>query len=141
MDQTFTGPVGQVAGRDIINNGPVPYSALSTDRLNSERQHFRALLWAARRRLLLNVPNAVFALVMLALAVYALQMIGLVLDGQFGRTATELPPWLFFGGIMLGVGAPLYFVVKTRQREGAIIFNCKAHLQAIDIALNERGER
>lgn len=140
MDQTFTGPVGQVAGGDIHNHGEVPYEAWPTDALQKRRQEHRSLIWAARRRLFFNMPLTILILSVLGLTVYQLQMLGLAFDGNLGRIASEPPAWLFFVAIA-GVSIPILLVFRIRQREGAIILDSKKHLLGIDIALNKRGLR
>lgn len=140
MDQTFNGQVGQVAGRDIHNHGEVPYDAWPTDALQKRRQEHRSLIWAARRRMILNIPLAVLVLATLGLTAYMLQMLGLAFDGNLGHIASEPPAWLFFVAIA-GVSIPILLVFRIRQREGAIILDSKKHLLGIDIALNKRGLR
>lgn len=140
MNQTFTAPVNQVAAGDINNFGPVTWEQFPTEKLHLYRKHYRSLLWAARRRLLFNLPNLLFAIATLGGASYVYYLLTQLGAGQLINTVNQIPAWAFFGYPIFCIGLPMYFVLKTRRREAAIIQNCRDHFQAIDIALNARGE-
>lgn len=139
-DQVFNGSVGQVAGRDIHNYDRGGYGDMDADQLTQQRKHFKVLLRQAQARVIFNIPNACFLLGMLGLIYLAFGMMGTLLSGNFGSADTQPAAWLFFGGIFAVVGVPLYFVIKTKKREGAIISDCRYQLQLIDIELNRRGK-
>lgn len=138
MDQTFNGPVGQVAGGSINNYGPVTWDQLPTEELHRQRRHYRSLLWRARRRLFLNVPNLVLAITLLGAAAYALYLLTQLGAGHLGSTANQVPPWMIFGYAIFGLGLPMHFSLRARNKEGAIIYDCHAHLLGIEVELNRR---
>lgn len=138
MDQTFNGQVGQVAGGDINNFGPVTYDQLPTEELLRQRKHFRSLIWAARKRLIFNLPNLFVALGFLVAIAYLLNELGLISVGQLSTYTRQLPFWAFLGFAAIGIWLPMFFHLKTRQREGTIIRDCQAHMRGIDITLNYR---
>jgi hypothetical protein len=141
MGQQFNGPVDQVAGGNINNYGGATWGQRSTEDLNYCRKRYRSLLWAARRRLIFNLPNLVLAITVPGLAAYALFMLTQMgLSGR-GSNDDQLPPWAMFGFILLGLGLPLHLSLRIRGREGAIIFDCNVNLRAIDIVLNQRKKR
>lgn len=137
-DQTFNGPVGQVAGGDINNYRRATWNDQPTDVLLQERRHYKRLLWTSRRRLLFNLPNLVLVVTLFGAAAYALYLFSQMGAGQLGSTGGQVPPWVIFGYAILGIGLPMHFSLRARKREGAIIYDCQAHLLAIEVALNRR---
>lgn len=138
MDQIFRGTVGQVAGGHINNYGPITWDQLPTEELYRQRQRYRSLLWAARRRMLFNLPNLISAVTMLGALVYALYSLTQLMSGQLDADTKGAPIWAIISYAIFGIGLPVHFSIKARDREAAIISDCRAHLRAIDIALNRR---
>lgn len=135
-DQTFNGPVGQVAGGNINNYGAIPYASLSTEELYSRRSQYRTLLRQARKRLFINIQLAYLATTTLGFSGYIFYSLK---TGQLFEQVNQIPPWFFMVYAIIGIATPMLLVVKKKQKEASIIGDCKAHLQTIDIALNRRS--
>lgn len=138
MDQTFNGPVDQVAAGDINNYGPVTWDQLTTKELHRQRKRNRSLLWAARRRLIFNLPSLIFVIGMGGAAIYVVYLLSQMGAGHFGTTANQVPPWVMFSYTIFGLGLPLHFVLRVRKREEAVIFDCQVRLTCIEVELNRR---
>lgn len=139
MDQTFTGPVGQVAGGDIHNHGPKSSAQCSIDELHVLNRSARSRLWAARRRKVFNLANLVFTLSVLALTSGVLYVFTQYGGSGLGLAINQLPPWVFVIYAIFGVGLPLHFIMKTQRREDARIRACLAEMEEIDIELDRRN--
>lgn len=134
-EQTFRGPVGQVAGRDILNFGPLaglPLSERSTEWLSARRQHCERKLAAARQTLMRD-----YALpLMLVGIVVDLVLIWMLVTGLLPVRAI----WLMLAWLVLTTSVPAYRFDVLRRREAAVIKHYQRELQAIDIVLYDRSE-
>ena len=137
-DQIFNGSVGQVAGGNINNYGPVPYSSLSIEKLYQEQSNYKVLLWAARKRLYFNLYNVFLAVSTLGLAITYFYLLMTKSDKLF-ELVGSLPPWALFAYALIGIVLPMLLVHKKRLKEAARIADCHAHLREIDIALNKKN--
>ncbi len=135
-DQTFNGPVSQVAGGNINNYGAAPYDSLPTEELYNRRSRYRTLLWQARRRLFFNIQIAYLTITVLSFTGFILYSLN---TGQLLEMVNQIPPWLFMVYAIFGIALPMLLVVKKKKKEGAIVSDCHFNIQAIDIALNRRN--
>ncbi|MFZ5659173.1 MAG: hypothetical protein ACOY5C_04870 [Pseudomonadota bacterium] len=121
MDQTFNGPVGQVAGRDIVNVGNQDLRDFGAHELLAERKRCRIKLWGARLKLLGYAGIAVAMM----LGIAALYL------GNIGR---EMSATSYFGGMAV-MTILSFMVIWIRQRFGALIALYATRLHVISMIL------
>ena len=137
-DQTFNGPVDQVAGGNINNYGPVTWDQLPTDELHERQKRNRSDLWAARRRMVFNFPVLVLVITLPIAVAYLIDLVSQMGAGHLGTTASQLPSWAFFGYAIFGVVLPFYLMGRKWNKEADTCSICKAELRGIQVALNRR---
>ncbi|WP_275760927.1 hypothetical protein [Ralstonia pseudosolanacearum] len=126
--QDFHSPVGQVAGRDIINEASQMLWDCETPDLQREFKRCKAKLWQMRRDIFLNIPFFWFVAGVLGSA-------WLVLSGMWFKMAGQI--WMFawlVGAMMI----PMLWLTAVRQRKGKMIAYYRERIEIIDTILQDR---
>lgn len=127
-EQEFHGEVGQVAGRDIINEASQMLWDCETPDLKREFRRCKAKLWQVRRDIFLNVPFFWSVAGMLGSA-------WLLLSGTLFKIAGQL--WFFawmFGAMII----PMLWLGAIRQRKGKMVAYYRERIEIIDTILQDR---
>jgi hypothetical protein len=125
-DQHFQGPVGQVAGRDIVNVGITDLWSFDAETLQNELQRCKRKLWEARSALLLNAP--LFGLIATAIGGGALQLWTVF---RMGGSLPLMAIWVlciaFFG----------WRLQLIRDRKGKMVRYYRERIEAVDLVLQD----
>ena len=127
-EQEFRGQVGQVAGRDIVNEASQMLWDCETSDLKREFKRCKAKLWQMRRDIFLNIPFFWFVTGVLG-------SVWLLLSGTWFKIAGQL--WMFAwmaGAIMI----PSLWLAAIRQRKGKMVAYYRERLEIIDTILQDR---
>lgn len=129
VKQEFHGEVGQVAGRDIINEASQMLWDCETPDLERELKRCKARLWQMRRDIFLNIPFFWFI-------AGALCSVWFLLSGAWLKIAGQV--WFFawlFGAMII----PMLWLGAIRQRKGKMITYYRERMSIIDTILQDRA--
>lgn len=127
--QDFHSPVGQVAGRDIINEASQMLWDCETAELQIEYKRCRSKLWRAKRDLYMNVPFF-WSLLGLASAVW------LLFSGTILKFTSEswFFPWLIGALVVPGI-----WHGSIKKKKAKMIGYYHERIEIIDLILQDRA--
>lgn len=125
--QEFHGSVGQVAGRDIINEAPETFWDWDSVQLQREYERSRTKLWQLRRDIYLNVPFFWIIAGVLGSA-------WLLLSGMWFKIAGQI--WMF-AWLVGAQFIPMLWLTAIRQRKGKMIALYRKRIEIIDTILQD----
>jgi hypothetical protein len=138
MEQTYNGPVGQVAGGNIINEAPKTPQEKSDQELKKTIAKEKRIIRKARFKQIFNIANFTLLVVVTGMLAYLWYMISeeglLSLSNQPQEAQT---PWhLFVLPILILV--PAYFSIRATKEQRLIIESSEAVLNECKVVLNRR---
>lgn len=127
--QDFHSAVGQVAGRDIINEASQMLWDCETTELQREYKRCRSKLWQAKRDLYINVPFF-WALLGLISAVW------LLVSGAILKSTNQ--PW-FFPWLFAALIVPGIWHGRIKKKKAKMIGYYHERIEIIDLILQDRA--
>ncbi|WP_353189552.1 hypothetical protein [Pandoraea pnomenusa] len=125
--QEFYSQVGQVAGRDIINEASEMLWECETPALKREFKRCNAKLWQMRRAIFLNVPFFWFI-------AGTMGSVWLLLTGTWFKISTPV----MFAWLVGATLIPTAWLTAIRQRKGKMVAYYRERIEIIDTILQDR---
>ncbi len=137
MEQTYNGPVGQVAGGNIINEAPKTPQEKSDQELKQTIAKEKRIIRKARVKQIFNIPNFVLLAVVAGMLAYLWYMIGEGLLSFLNPPQEAQPAWHLFVAAPL-ILLPAYFSIRATKEQRSIIESSEAEVNKCKIKLNRR---